>query len=606
LMIANGFKQPVLETPVKAWIVLVIGVLAGLAFAATTYVIQLQVKQVGERISWWGTVAGREYEGVEPWGAKLAPDGIHAWQLIDVQPIPVQGEQSVYYRMAHVEAFGKLENGAVTPFFTVNCVREDTYDCGAHVGLVYRTSRGELPAALFGWYTSCAGDLCMVTSAGVAYNSTSGRFWNMSQRCGGWPLAWERRPDGSVLALMAVGGSCDPAAKVAPYAWPAYWAYADRVQLFHLNPDGSWHPGKILVNLTFNPVPPFFEGVFYLSPNAGEAVIPAPGGFYACRVDGCSFYWLGGDHLYAGVGKAWGWYFAYDFESGTLYAVKPGLLGLPKVLSTRLPAKPVAVLEGGLNLGMLSLSKVAVLPLDNGTVMVVEASKLDALIPRFSLKKAGKAPVHGTYITGWEPYTFTLAPLAPPMVVQSRTPVYLLYWTLNPPSSARVVYVTEDLIALLLYIAAGILYALGQPLAAAGAAATATGIIVKGAVLGYSVRYTLAWSELTLKYSLETGLVDVQVNPIPFLPSRALFFVEHAQEEEIVNGQTVQEGFDVFYLVDGILPPDLILLLLVLALAAALTGAWVGAYIVLKKRRKGEEGEKSGMLELLVKLRQLG
>jgi len=579
-------------------------VLAGLAFAATTYVIQLQVKQVGERISWWGTVVGRESEGVEPWGAKLAPDGIHAWQLIDVYTIPVQGERSVYYRSAHVEAFGKLENGAVKPFFTVNCVREDTSDCGANAGLVYRTGKGELPAALFGWYTSCAGDLCAVVSAGIVYNSTSGKFWNMSQRCGGWPLAWEKQPDGSVLALMVVGGSCDPTAKVAPYAWPMYWAYADRVQLFRFNPDGSWHPEKILVNLTFNPAPPFFNGVFYLSPNTGEAVIPALGGFHVCRVDGCAFYWLGGDH-YVGVGKAWDWYFVYNVESGTLYAVKPGLPGIPKVLSTRLPAKPVTVLEGGFNLGMLSLSKVAVLPLENGTVMVVEASKLDALIPRFSLKKAGTAPVHGTYITGWEPYPIILAPLAPPMVVQSRTPVYLLYWTLNPPSSARVVYITEDLIALILYIAASVLYALGQPLAAAGVAATATGIVVKGAVLGYSIRFTLAWSELTLKYGLETGLVDVQVNPIPFLPSRALFFVEHAQEGVTVNGQVVQEYFDVFYLVDGILPPDLVLLLLVLALAAALGGAWVGAYTVLKRRRKREKQEKGGALELLVKLRQL-
>jgi hypothetical protein len=125
---------------------------------------------------------------------------------------------------------------------------------------------------------------------------------------------------------------------------------------------------------------------------------------------------------------------------------------------------------------------------------------------------------------------------------------------------------------------------------------------VKGAVLGYSVRFALAWSELTLKYSLETMLVDVQVNPIPFLPSRALFLVEHGQEGITVDGKVAQEGFDVFYLVDGILPPDLILLFLVLALAAALGGAWIGAYIVLKRRKKREEGgEKGAVLELLIK-----
>jgi hypothetical protein len=52
--------------------------------------------------------------------------------------------------------------------------------------------------------------------------------------------------------------------------------------------------------------------------------------------------------------------------------------------------------------------------------------------------------------------------------------------------------VTEDLIAVLLYIAAGVLLALSQPLAAAGAAAAATGIVAKGALLGYSIRFTLA------------------------------------------------------------------------------------------------------------------
>jgi hypothetical protein len=156
-----------------------------------------------------------------------------------------------------------------------------------------------------------------------------------------------------------------------------------------------------------------------------------------------------------------------------------------------------------------------------------------------------------------------------------------------------VVYVTEDLIAVLLYIAAGVLLALGQPLAAAGAAAAATGIVAKGVLLGYSIRFALAWFEIKLKYSVETILVDVQVNPVPFLPSRALFLVEH--------GQTIPPGYDVFYLVDGILPPDLILLLLVLALAAALTGAWVGAYIVLKRRKKRKEGgERGGVLELLI------
>lgn len=117
---------------------------------------------------------------------------------------------------------------------------------------------------------------------------------------------------------------------------------------------------------------------------------------------------------------------------------------------------------------------------------------------------------------------------------------------------------------MLLYIAAGVLLALGQPLAAAGAAAAATGIVAKGVLLGYSIRFALAWFEIKLKYSVETILVDVQVNPVPFLPSRALFLVEH--------GQTIPPGYDVFYLVDGILPPDLILLLLVLALAAALGG----------------------------------
>jgi hypothetical protein len=255
------------------------------------------------------------------------------------------------------------------------------------------------------------------------------------------------------------------------------------------------------------------------------------------------------------------------------------------VRAAPLAERPVAVYEAGLKLGPLALSKVAALQLMNGSVAVVEASKLDALLlPKLSIKKAGQTGIPTADLSLWDWRLHGYNYQAP---VQARTPVYLLYWTGAPPTAVRVVYVTEDLIALLLYIVSGVLLALGRPLAAAAAAAAATGIVAKGALLGYSIRFAAAWPELTLKYSVETVLVDAQVSPIPFLPSRALFLVEHAQEEEVVNGQVVQEGFDVFYLVDGILPPDPILLLLVLLLAVSLSGAAAGALLLLRRRRKG-------------------
>jgi hypothetical protein len=579
-MITNGFKQPILETPVKAWIVLVVGVLAGLVFAAATYVIQLQVKQVGERISWWGVVAGREVDGINVMGSRLTLDGIHAWQTTFSGYV----QQPSGFHVHVIEAvWGRLENGTVAkPLLRVSIPS----------GLGKEGSPG--------WQSQCAGELCALVRYGLIYNATSGASWNLSQLYGGTAiLAWERQEDGSVLAAVTTAMS------YREFPWWPYYS-KNQTRLFRLYPDGSWREEKVIYRwgsqptYTWQPTTrkyaPFPPSFYYTVLEEGrEGIAYHPGGFISCTVKGCEIYQLGNGFYYP-VGKAWDWYFVYDDGSKELLAVKPGLLGSAWVRAAPLGTQPVAVYEAGLNLGALTLSKVAILQLMNGSVMVVEASKLDALLfPKLSIKKAGQTGIPTAELSLWDWWLHVYNYPAP---VQARTPVYLLYWTGVPPTAVRVIYVTEDLIALLLYIAAGVLLALGQPLAAAGAAAAATGIVAKGALLGYSIRFTLAWPEIKLKYSVETILVDVQVNPIPFLPSRALFLVEHAQ--------AIPPGYDTFYLVDGILPPDLILLLLVLALAATLTGAWVGAYIVLKRRRKREGGERGGMLEVLVKLRNLG